>query len=149
MRAASILLVVFSLSACNQQTLREDVEPYTDPDVLRLIQVGEIVRNAAVLEGRDIEISGVITGLGKNYLRWWNFQLSDVENPALTITCFESEWHAQRRGLEHQLLRIARAEKREIRVAGRLRAGLMLEIDWLEFDGVKYDTDRVAPDTLN
>ncbi len=138
MRCILILTSVLSLSACNKATLRNDLEPYIDPDVIQRMQVTEIVGAKDSLEGRMIEISGLVTHLGATGLRWWGFRLGDANDD---ILCYEVRWHYGQRGLLHQLLRHAASEKRPVRVAGRLHPGLRVELDWVEFDGIKYDTD--------
>lgn len=139
---APLLTLALGLGACRPGVPTDEPLAYTDPEILKRLQVGAIVRNADALEGRMIEASGLVTGVGENHLRWWNFQLTDAEDPDLTISCYEEQWHAQRRGLVHQLLRHAKAERRPIRIAGRMQPGLLVELDWVEYDGVKYDTDR-------
>lgn len=139
MRYFYVLAGLIVTGGCNEATIRNDLEPYADPDVIRRTQVSEIIGSRETLEGRMIEISGTVTRLGSAGLRWWSFRLGDADKD---VICYEVGWHYAQRGLLHQLLRHAASESRPIRVAGRLNPGLRLELDWVEFDGIKYDTDK-------
>ena len=145
MRELFPMLASLIMTGCNLSAERPDLEPYSDPEVLEQIEVGQILNSVAMLNGRNIEVSGLVSNLGRNGLRWWGFQIGDGGEHELP--CYERNWHSQRRGLLHQLLRLAAAEQRKIRVAGKLSPGPRLELDWIEYDGIKYDTD--APDTLH
>ena len=135
-------LVTLGLAACNLPE-KADVEPFSDPVVRQRTEVGEVLGSLEILVGRSIEVSGLVSDLGRTELRWWGFDIGDGNDVALV--CYERNWHPGRRGLVHQLLRLAAAQHQEVRVSGKLIAGPRLELDWVEYDGVKYDTD--IPDT--
>ena len=94
MRELLAILICLLTIGCNLSAEKTDVEPYSDPEVLQQIEVEQILNSVGALNGRNIEVSGLVSDLGRNGLRWWGFQIGDGGEHELP--CYERNWHSQR-----------------------------------------------------
>ena len=136
------LLSCAPLVKTDLKSLTKDPEKYRGKRVIITTDLKSLVENPAPYVGKQVELTGNVEGEDRKS-NYWNFILKDEEGR--TVKCYEREYRVDTWIVPKMAVRQAERNNEKITVVGRLKAGLRIELDRIEYKGQTIDTDHKSP----
>lgn len=149
-----ITTILFLIVAGCGPVVRTHLKQFTDnpeefqgKQVIVSANLNDILDNPEIfMDDRiRVEVPGYIKYNGFMGFSHWNLILRD--NEGSSIRCYEREYRVDSWNVPRALLLAAERKNERIIVVGRLQktTELLIETDWIEYDGQIIDTDYLPP----
>ena len=145
----SAIVLPLSLFCCaplvktDLKSLNENPEEYHGKRVVVTTDLRSIVEKPEDYLGKKIELTGYVKYNGFRDFSHWNFLLKDEEGRS--VRCYEREYRLDAWIWPVVALRRAEKKNEQLTIVGKLHKGLEIELDWIEYEGVKINTDHKPP----
>jgi hypothetical protein len=103
--------------------------------------ISDLTENWVSLLGKRVCVKGYPVYLGFRGYHYWNFILKDKKGNK--IRCYEQRYRVEAWIIPVMILREAQKYNRLITVVGVLKEKALLELDWIEYEGLVIDTDEL------
>jgi hypothetical protein len=141
------LAIVLGLFGCASQPIvktdldnfNKNIDSYQGKEVIITTDLENLFEDPKPYVNRKLELRGYVEYNGFNSFRAWNFMLKDEEGRSLR--CYERSYRLEAWSMPVAAIRKAEEEQLEITIVGKLELGQNVELDWIEVDGQRFNTD--------
>jgi hypothetical protein len=143
------LVLSLSLFACaplvktDLKSLKENPQEYEGKTVVVTTDLKSLAEKPEDYLGRKVELTGFVEYNGFRKFHHWNFFLKDEEGRS--VRCYEREYRVDAWLWPVVTAKRAARENKPLTIVGRLHPNLMIELDWIEYEGIHIDTDHKPP----
>ena len=125
------------------KSLQANPEAYKGKKVIVLADIKSMVEVPDAYRGKTVELSGYVE-LG-NFWKTdgWRFILKD--EAGRQVRCYEREYRVTGWIMPEMALRQAAQKKEKVTVSGKVEKNKIIELDWIEYQNQRFDTDYKPP----
>ncbi len=141
------MVLSISLLACTPlvktdlKSLNANPDEYKGKRVVVTTDLKSVVEKPEDYLGKKIELTGYVKTNGFRRTGDWGFILKDEEERS--VRCYEREYRIRSWNMPSMALRRAARQNGQVTVVGKLEKDLEIELDWIEYEGLHYDTDYI------
>lgn len=146
----ALLVVAVLLAGCASAPVvvgydeyRTDPERYREADAIVRTDLATLLASGEALAGRKVELSGPVDYRGHAGFFYWHFYLTGPGEQR--VRCYEREYRVDSWVFARNLVRRADSDAGTATVNGRYKGPFGIELDWIEYDGQRLDTDYRPP----
>lgn len=122
---------------------RTDPQRYREADAVVRIDLATLLASGEALAGRKVELSGPVDYRGHTGFFYWHFYL--IGPGEQRVRCYEREYRIESWVVPRTFVQRANSDRGTLTVNGRYEPPLGIELDWIAYDGQRFDTDYLPP----
>lgn len=121
------------------QTLQEKPEQFEGKQVIVTAGIDDVVAHPEAYKGKKVELTGPVEQKGFWRTPYWSFTIQGEKG---SLKCYERIYRVDAWILPVMAIKRAARENSPVTVVGKVEQDLEIELDWIEYQGQHYDTDR-------